>query len=95
MTAQQFRVVGGPNKFDLMEALFCGDMTTRHLVNFAVEGQKEPIAVLINSVEREDGSGESWNLQGYVSRHDKTFGGRVGKMHFSTQTRRGSMRINE
>lgn len=94
-TLQEFRVVGGPNKFDLMAALFYGNMDTRHLVDFKVDGQKEPITVIISSVEREDGSGESWNLQGYVARTHKTLRGNVVKMYFSTQTRRGNMRIND
>jgi len=83
------KVVGGPGKFDLMVAFFDGDCRNRRNVTF-VTGISGKVTrtfgpVVINSMEREDGSGESWNISGYEMNTNKKF-----KMLFSTKTRQGS-----
>ena len=75
-----FDVLQGPSKADLQTALFHGDSDHRIKVTFRLRATPETqakthlsqdlrlatryIQVQINSVQRDDGSGESWNLQG-------------------------------
>jgi len=74
-------IVNGPSKFDLMLALFDGDNTKRRLVKFDRPADTRPAVndatpvakplvvyvfdICINSIEREDGSGERWLFGGY------------------------------
>lgn len=68
MTNKSKKIVNGPSKFDLMISLFSGSnaSTTRRTVTFVLEasGDESSVTALIESVEREDGSGESWNFEG-------------------------------
>lgn len=63
------RIRGGPSKFDLMLSLFAGGNVgvTRQTVVFVLEASEDESSVIVHieSVEREDGSGESWNFEGY------------------------------
>ncbi len=90
----QFNVIGGPNKFDLMVSLFEGNPKHRKTVAFKLEGFRQDINVAITSVEQEDGSGESWNITGWVmgepSAHVRAYyssHGRSGFFTFITPTR--------
>ncbi len=67
MKDAHYTLVKGPSKFDLMMALFDqkGNGGKPHYVTFeADDGQK--IAAKIQSVGIEDGSGESWIIEGVV-----------------------------
>ena len=59
--AQNIKIVGGPGKFELMLAIFEGKEVT---FTFE-EGTKK--TVRLDSIQREDGSNESWNIQGHYS----------------------------
>jgi len=63
---KQYTIVNGPGKFDLMSALF---EKGRH-VQFQVKPEKEHqnpwLEVQINSVAAEDGSRESWLIEGGI-----------------------------
>lgn len=77
--AQQkhYTIVAAPSKFDLMTALFHGKNGEDHpRVKFTVQeyvsgtkpaGAPMVVEAIINGVSREDGSGESWCIEGYVS----------------------------
>jgi hypothetical protein len=76
-----------------MLSLFDGTSTKPRLVEFHVvrEHSVSPLiifSVLLVGVQREDGSGESWNFTGY--HYDVPVKG-----HFSTKTRRGWVEIQE
>jgi hypothetical protein len=67
MKDAHYTLVKGPSKFDLMMALFDqkGNGGKPHYVTFeAADGQK--ITAKIQSVGIEDGSGESWIIEGVV-----------------------------
>lgn len=53
-------IIGGPDKSDLMLALFFG----KEVIFTMENGQK--LTVRISSIQREDGSSESWNLEGEI-----------------------------
>lgn len=78
--ATQEKVVAGPGKFDLMLALF----NKGSEVHFTFKGD-EPRAAVVQSVEAEDVSRESWNL---VIRF--TAGsGKLLPLYYDTRTRTG------
>ena len=83
---QQLNITAGPNKFELMLALFDNTSTEERTVRFGVaQGRlKSRLTVLVNAVEREDGSSESWNIEG-------TCHGKPVKIYFSTKTRTGTV----
>lgn len=59
----------GPSKFDLMQNLFVRKSQRQPVTFHLTEGAI--ITALINSIEREDDSGESWNITGYVGNNKK------------------------
>jgi len=88
-----FNVTGGPGKFDLMLSLFDGNKDPRRTVKFQLEGARGPVTVAITMVQQEDGSGESWNFQGWVSSDDPTDSMFAFNLHvngyFETRGRKG------
>ena len=93
----QYQIVNGPSKRDLELALFDGDSQHRRHVVFSFEehygesGKSIALTVrafILNGVSREDGSGESWLINGY-------FAGAYPpipiKGYFSTKTRKGHL----
>ncbi len=63
--ALQVTIVDGPSKWDLMVSLFHGDLGRRHHVRFHTL-QSTFCDVVIDELQREDGSGERWNFKGRV-----------------------------
>ena len=61
-----FRIIGGPSKFDLMVSLFEGNPENRTVVAFKLGGLRQDINVAITGIRQEDGSGESWIFEGWV-----------------------------
>lgn len=82
------RVLNGPSKFDLMLSLFDGNQHPRRTVSFQIEGFKKEVTVAITSVQQEDGSGESWNWEGFLRFAPETKAIRT-KGYFSTKHRTG------
>lgn len=103
MASQVLKIVSGPSKDTLMLALFYGNDKGERSVEFSVtteEGEEKAILrVTINKMEREDGSGESWNIGGYVT-HKRTaksgiqpiLGNNYFKVWFSTRNRQGTFK---
>jgi hypothetical protein len=82
-------IVNGPGKYEISTSLFHGDHSQRIVVKFTTQAEQnngkkfdiiEPI--YINQVEREDGSGESWNIDG------RNPNGKV-KIYYNTKNRNG------
>lgn len=82
----KFPVTGGPSKFDLMLSLFDGNQTPRKTVEFKLEGIKTPVRVAVTGVSQEDGSGESWIIEGWLSGMEKSF---PISLWFTTSSRKG------
>lgn len=94
---RSYKIVGGPSKFDLMISLMHGDCQNRQAVQFDLKPdqvlQPSPeIKILglkmnfwINRIEREDGSGEKWNIVGYSQ------DGKLMKAFYETKGRTGGM----
>lgn len=90
--SREDEIVGGPSKFDIMVSLFASptnDSSPR--VSFKL-GNGTDISVSMLSVQREDGSGESWNLEGFATllSGDQVF----VKAYYSSRKRIGYIRIN-
>ena len=60
MTQEHINIVGGPGKFELMLALFEG----REIIFNLEGGYKRTVS--LDALQREDGSNQSWNLDGYI-----------------------------
>lgn len=100
MAKRQLVINNGPGKFELMEALFGSGQDRRVKIvrfEFNVRAQEGKGAVLsgvyaqIKAVEVEDGSGESWNLQGFYSVQGPPM--LNFSAHYNTRDRRGTMII--
>lgn len=65
MTPNQFPVISGPSKFDLSNALFVWNPRRPAVFN-ANCPVGTAFEVYVLSVQAEDGSGESWNIEGFV-----------------------------
>jgi hypothetical protein len=92
------KIVDGPNKFDLMASLFSkpGDANN---VGFEVEGGAR-IKVAIQLVQREDGSGENWNIEIYprlvapaIETLVKT--GEILRGYYNTRRRTGTFTLKD
>lgn len=61
----------GPSKFEMMVGHYHGDSRHQQTVDFIVipdgHTKSTKLSVIINSAEREDGSGESWMIRGYIA----------------------------
>jgi len=84
-----YKIVNGPSKWNFMLSLFDGDRDHRREITLDVEtlegNHSLPCVYRVESVEREDDSGESWNL---------ILRSQVGlklKARYSTRTRKGSL----
>lgn len=86
---QLANIVNGPSKWDLMLALFDVDDNGRpRLIDFTYDdGSLETCRVV--SILAEDGSGESWMIEGRTN-----FKNLIFKALFSTRTRRGRIEIS-
>ena len=69
--ARGYKIFDGPSKWDLSISLFDGASSERRPVKFKIAGHQ--YQVLIDGVEREDGSGENWNFHGRVSQPGMEF----------------------
>ena len=85
---QPYELRHGPSKYDLMLGLFDGDANTQRTLTFRVNNGVD-VEVKVQSVSREDGSGESWLFEGYVINGT----GLRAKGYFHTVTRRGTITI--
>lgn len=86
--SERFHITNGPSKLDLMLSLVDGDSAHRRPVLFHVK--KEEFWVSIDSLEREDGSGESWNFTGRGRRYGSMVEGPI-RGYFSSRNRSGQM----
>lgn len=75
-------IVNGPSKFDLTQALFVWK-PIKPKVNFSFSKGYDVSAVIL-SVQSEDGSGESWNIEGYVGNNQRF------KAYYRTDRRTGT-----
>jgi hypothetical protein len=88
---QQYQIVHGASKMDLMMSLFTPHYAVEPFrVSFRVKedvtrSEYEDVVVGIQSLEREDGSGETWNFTGYSTGKD----GKRVKGFFRTDKRTG------
>ena len=85
------KILAGPGKHDLQLALFEGKEA-----HFRVEfhGRKQTIRVNIVAVEAEDGSRESWNIQGHI-RLSEPLSRKRFNAYFQTRQRTGFLEITD
>lgn len=90
MTPQFIPIVGGPDIFRLATRLFDGSNQEQQTVTFhsAMAQEKREEQIKLDSAQREDGSGKSWNLTGFnVTRHKQV------RIYYNIDTRRGTMTV--
>ena len=97
MATQVLKITEGPSKWDLMLALFDHKPRSRR-VTFKLEGGQE-FQLLVLRVQAEDGSGESWNIDG----HAEPLPGKIlpigikwgpsSMIYFRTDSRKGHLRL--
>lgn len=90
-------ITAGPGKYDLMLALFDSTAKQPRPVVFHADGGPcgyGPYTVHVSSVDREDGSGESWNFCGswYSHRDEKWY---TVKGYYSTKRRAGHISFHQ
>ena len=81
-------IINGPSKFDLMQALMVRK-PVRPNVAFFIQGKIAGIVANIDSLEDEDGSGESWNISGYTGNNQKF------TAYYRTEKRIGSFKTED
>lgn len=86
--AQQYKIQGGPGKWEIMLSLFDGQSVVFHLAGTSVI----EMSVKLSRVEREDGSGESWNLGGWMTEVGDY---RHFNAYYSTRSRHGDLTVLE
>ena len=64
------KIIQGPSKFDNMQALFVRKPMKPNVI-FTLGYADEEVKAFIDSVEAEDSSGESWNIEGRVENNKK------------------------
>lgn len=82
-------IVDGPSKFDLMTALFVWK-PTRPWVTFRLADGRRVQASIV-AVSAEDGSGESWNLEGNLAVSEPGGPSRRFRAYLRTSNRTGWM----
>lgn len=89
---EKYNIEDGPSKWDLMLGLF-DNLSNGRTVRFNLDREAGPgtsyIAVCLNAVSREDGSGNSFCFEGYIP---NKFGGHV-KGWMTTTKRKGWLEI--
>jgi hypothetical protein len=91
------KIVNGPSKFDLCFAFFSmGNPGERRPIDLTVNHPEistpVKVKVIVNSLEWEDGSGESWNFTGYAF-HSPYFQDKVVRGYFNTRKRKGWIEV--
>ncbi|MBP7134506.1 hypothetical protein KBA73_04790 [Patescibacteria group bacterium] len=86
-TTTQLAITDGPGKLDLLFALFDHSNVRARHVQFTIRplapsGARRILDVMILSIEREDGSGESWNIRARSGSNDYD-------IHYRTDKRSG------
>jgi len=102
MAPKQFRIIGGPSKADLMMAFFFKESNgDRRSVVFRLSFPPvtsnrirflEELDVIVDDLQWEDGSGESWNWKGHVCGSGQKVLSPEVESYFSTRTRQGWLR---
>ncbi len=90
----QFTIIGGPSKYDLQASLFDSTASRPRPVDFYVEQNcrlRLELKVQMNCVKREDGSGESWCITGYVVSSSPVLSARNIEGYYSTKHRSGTL----
>lgn len=78
------QIVNGPSKWDLMLGLMDNDIQSPRRISFTLSDHRM-LDISLTSLEREDGSGQSWNFFGMTKELNKVKG------HFDLRTRKGSL----
>jgi len=93
----QHPVVGGPTKWDLSVALFDRKSVNCRKVVFRVNCPTiAEFSIVVDSVQAEDGSGESWNIEGTATRKTTNHLPQPPRrvfIYFRTDTRKGHIRF--
>lgn len=86
----EYQITNGPSIFELMLGLFDNTARKPRVLRFLVahNAMQTDLKLVIDSVEREDGSGDSWNISGHSA--ETTWTG-----YYSTKSRNGTLTATE
>jgi len=84
-----YPIVNGPNNLDLMFSLFHVDSYNRDKVTFKVNCIHDDVIVIIDSLRRQDPSGENWVFEG----HEPQMLNVDCKGHYNSQRREGWIKL--
>ena len=97
----EFRIKNGPSKFDLQQAFFDAGTPKKHdrrAITLEIDDKYyETTEVIVNLIAWEDGSGDSWILEGFVTiiKGNLTVRGKNKfTCYYSTHNRRGRIEFN-
>jgi hypothetical protein len=91
-TTKSFNITGGPNKYDLVMGFYYAyDKRSLHRPEFRIEcGSISFTApVVLRQVGHEDGSGESFMIEGRID--GQVYSGREFRGYYDARSRRGYM----
>ena len=98
-----YEITDGPSKADLMFALFHATMNHPHSVEITIHAPENgpayrsvKLTIQINVVGREDGSGESWILDGHIITMDGVkhpFSQSNFNAYYTTKRRKGMLHV--
>lgn len=96
MASRRYEVVAGPSLMDLSIALFDRENPRRRVMMSVKIPELETVDVvpiIVNALEREDGSGDNWNFRGYMP--PRRNGDRSTKIKgfFCVKTRKGYLDV--
>lgn len=98
MATVNCKIVGGPSKFEFATRYFDRELQRAFPFVFTLrfDEMQAEVGVMLNKIEHEDGSGENWNLQGFIRSSVVDFA-RIGRSfcgYYSTKRREGVLFIN-
>lgn len=84
-----YPIVNGPSNLDLMFSLFHVDSFNRDKVTFKVNCIRDDVVVIIDSLRRQDASGENWVFEG----HEPEIHNADCKGHYNSRRREGCITL--
>ena len=95
MNSAKFNIADGPSKFELMVSLFDGKLVKFTQSRGSSETTKNVIEAVLQSVEKEDGSLDSWNIRILIIKDESQIL-RISKIYpayYCSRTRRGVINV--
>jgi len=95
---EEYKIVDGPSKWDLMLALFDSRGGSRFVEMRTTRGSSKNVTrrhLVIHTLQQEDGSGNNWNFEGYLVDEEplNRYAAQISGF-YSIHKRKGSLKIH-